>query len=110
MGGLGIVSFTMSSGIPRWPLGITVHSSNPVIACLGSQYAGWTMQRRGDRLLRARLGAGARALARKEELFKELGYVDHHNKAALVIEGDKAPPPALRQEGRGRLRRRCRPI
>jgi methenyltetrahydromethanopterin cyclohydrolase len=42
------------------------------------------------------LGSGpARALSRKEELFKELGYVDHHNAAALVIEGDKPPPPAL---------------
>jgi methenyltetrahydromethanopterin cyclohydrolase len=94
MGGLGVVSFTMSSGIPRWPLGITVHSSNPVIACLASQYGGWTMSDEATGFFA--LGSGpARALARKEELFKELGYVDHHNKAALVIEGDKPPPPAL---------------
>ena len=94
MGGLGVVSFTMSSGIPSWPLGITVHSSNPVIACLGSQYGGWTMSDEATGFFA--LGSGpARALARKEELFKELGYVDHHNKAALVIEGDKPPPPAL---------------
>jgi methenyltetrahydromethanopterin cyclohydrolase len=94
MGGLGVVSFTMSSGIPRWPLGINVHSSNPVIACLGSQYGGWTMNDEATGFFA--LGSGpARALSRKEELFKELGYVDHHNKAALVIEGDKPPPPAL---------------
>jgi methenyltetrahydromethanopterin cyclohydrolase len=94
MGGLGVVSFTMSSDIPRWPLGITVHSSNPVIACLGSQYGGWTMSDEATGFFA--LGSGpARALSRKEELFKELGYVDHHNKAALVIEGDKPPPPAL---------------
>jgi methenyltetrahydromethanopterin cyclohydrolase len=30
-----------------------------------------------------------------EALYKELGYVDHYSKAALVIEGDKPPPPAV---------------
>ncbi len=94
MGGLGVVSFTMSSGIPRWPLGITVHSSNPVIACLGSQYAGWTMTEQESGFFA--LGSGpARALSRVEPLYKELGYVDHYNKAALVIEGDKPPPTSV---------------
>ncbi len=94
MGGLGIVALNTTSGIARWPLGVTVHSSNPVIACLGSQYGGWTMSDEETGFFA--LGSGpARALARKEELFKELGYVDHYNKAALVIEGDKPPPPAL---------------
>lgn len=94
MGGLGIASLTTASGVERWPLGITVHSTNPVIACLGSQYGGWTMSDEATGFFA--LGSGpARALSRKEELFKELGYVDHHNKAALVIEGDQPPPPAL---------------
>jgi methenyltetrahydromethanopterin cyclohydrolase len=94
MGGLGVAAFTMNSGVAGWPLGITVHSSNPVIACLGSQYGGWTMSDEETGFFA--LGSGpARALSRKEELFKELGYVDHHNAAALVIEGDKPPPPAL---------------
>jgi len=94
MGGLGVVTFNTASGIARWPLGLTVHSTNPVISCLGSQYGGWTMS--DDESGFFALGSGpARALSRKEELFKELGYVDHHNKAALVIEGDRPPPPAL---------------
>jgi methenyltetrahydromethanopterin cyclohydrolase len=94
MGGLGVVSLNMASGLARWPLGVTVHSTNPVIACLGSQYAGWTMSDEETGFFA--LGSGpARALSRKEELFKELDYVDHHNKAALVIEGDNPPPPAL---------------
>jgi methenyltetrahydromethanopterin cyclohydrolase len=94
MGGLGVVSINMTSGIARWPLGVTVHSTNPVIACLGSQYGGWTMSDEETGFFA--LGSGpARALSRKEELFKELDYVDHYNKAALVIEGDKPPPPAL---------------
>ncbi|MGZ5914349.1 MAG: methenyltetrahydromethanopterin cyclohydrolase, partial [Hyphomicrobium sp.] len=94
LGGLGVVNFTMSSGLPRWPLGITVHSSNPVIACLASQYAGWTIQDSASGFFA--LGSGpARALSRVEALYKDLGYVDHNNKAALVIEGDKAPPAAV---------------
>ncbi|HEX2841107.1 methenyltetrahydromethanopterin cyclohydrolase [Hyphomicrobium sp.] len=93
MGGLGTVSLTSSSGVERWPLGVVVHSSNPVIACLGSQYAGWTIT---DESGFFALGSGpARALSRVEELYKELGYIDHHHKAALVIEGDSAPPPAV---------------
>jgi methenyltetrahydromethanopterin cyclohydrolase len=94
MGGLGIVALNTASGIARWPLGVTVHSTNPVVACLGSQYGGWTMSDEETGFFA--LGSGpARALSRKEELFKELGYVDHYAKAALVIEGDKAPPAAL---------------
>src|SRR4029079_13852364 len=73
MGGLGVVNLTMSSGLARWPLGVTVHSSNPVIACLGSQYAGWTIQDSASGFFA--LGSGpARALSRVEALYKDLGY------------------------------------
>ena len=93
MGGLGKVEFTKSSGVANWPLGVVVSSTNPVIACLGSQYAGWTITDDASGFFA--LGSGpARALSRVEELYKELGYVDHSPKASLVIEGDKAPPPA----------------
>ena len=91
MGGLGTVALTTSSGHANWPLGVVVHSTNPVLACLASQYAGWTIQDAATGFFA--LGSGpARALSRVEELYKELGYVDHHDKGALVIEGDKAPP------------------
>lgn len=94
LGGLGTVAITSASGLERWPLGVVVHSSNPVIACLGSQYAGWTITEEASGFFA--LGSGpARALSRVEELYKELGYVDHHNKGALVIEGDKAPPSSV---------------
>lgn len=94
MGGLGTVQLTTNSGLERWPLGVVVHSTNPVISCLGSQYAGWTITDDASGFFA--LGSGpARALSRVEELYKELGYTDHHNKAALVIEGDKAPPVAV---------------
>ncbi len=94
MGGLGTVAITTASGHERWPLGVVVHSTNPVLACLASQYGGWTMS--DDATGFFALGSGpARALARKEDLFKELNYADHHNRAALVIEGDKSPPANL---------------
>ncbi len=94
MGGLGTVQITSASGLERWPLGVVVHSSNPVIACLGSQYAGWTITEEESGFFA--LGSGpARALSRVEDLYKELGYVDHHSRGALVIEGDKAPPSSV---------------
>jgi methenyltetrahydromethanopterin cyclohydrolase len=94
MGGLGTVAITSASGNDRWPLGVVVHSTNPVIACLGSQYAGWTITEEDSGFFA--LGSGpARALSRVEELYTELGYVDSHKKTALVIEGDKAPPASV---------------
>lgn len=94
MGGLGTVSLQTDSGLKRWPLGVTVHASSPVIACLGSQYAGWSISDAESGFFA--LGSGpARALSRVEALYKDLGYVDHYSKAALVIEGDKAPPAAV---------------
>jgi methenyltetrahydromethanopterin cyclohydrolase len=94
MGGLGTVTLTKSSGLQNWPLGVVVSSTNPVIACLGSQYAGWTITDEASGFFA--LGSGpARALSRVEELYKELGYADHSASASLVIEGDKAPPPAV---------------
>ena len=94
MGGLGTVQFTTSSPCPNWPLGVVVHATNPVISCLGSQYAGWTITDEATGFFA--LGSGpARALSRVEDLYKELGYVDGCGEGALVIEGDKAPPEAV---------------
>ena len=43
MGGLGSVSLSMTHSAPNWPLSIHVHSTDPVLSCLGSQYAGWSL-------------------------------------------------------------------
>ncbi len=94
MGGLGTVQITTSSGLQNWPLGVVVHATNPVISCLGSQYAGWTITDEASGFFA--LGSGpARALARVEDIYKELGYADSSDTTALVIEGDKAPPAAV---------------
>lgn len=91
MGGLGTVTISGSSPLEKWPLGVVVHASNPVVSCLASQYAGWTIQDEASGFFA--LGSGpARALSRVETLFEELGYADSCDRACLVIEGDKAPP------------------
>lgn len=88
MGGLGSVRLQHTPS-RRWPFEICVHSTNPVLACLGSQYAGWSLNH-GDFFA---LGSGpGRAMAVKEELYKELGYKDKHDSAVLVLEVDKLPP------------------
>lgn len=99
LGGLGSVVFTHNGTIAQWPLTVHTCTSNPVIACLASQYAGWSLSHKeGDVSFNA-LGSGpARALASREELFSELGYQDQHPYATLVLEVDQAPPPALLQK------------
>ncbi len=61
MGGLGEVSLTADAATPRWPWSIAVHSSNPVIACLASQYAGWRLSHGEGRDGYFALGSGPRA-------------------------------------------------
>ena len=96
MGGMGDVSLFSDAASPRWPWSIAVRSSNPVIACLASQYAGWRLSHGEGQGAYFALGSGpARALARKEALFDELSYVDEASEGVLVIEGDRAPPPAM---------------
>ncbi|HTH61167.1 MAG TPA: methenyltetrahydromethanopterin cyclohydrolase [Paraburkholderia sp.] len=100
MGGLGHVSVrAVTEADPAWPLVIDVRTSWPVIACLGSQYAGWslsaTKEQTGGKKFFS-LGSGpARALAVKEPLFAELGYRDRHARGALVLEVDRLPPQVV---------------
>ncbi|VXC86654.1 Methenyltetrahydromethanopterin cyclohydrolase [Burkholderia sp. 8Y] len=97
MGGLGHVARrTAFDAAPLWPTFIEVHTSSPVLACLGSQYAGWslsaTKEETGGKKFFS-LGSGpARALACKEPLFDELSYRDRHERGALVMEVNRLPP------------------
>ena len=98
MGGLGKVSISQRAYTDNWPLSVNVYSSNPVLSCLGSQYAGWSLNHEKYYAL----GSGpARAMATKikdgktepvEELYKELAYQDTNDTAVLVIENDALPP------------------
>jgi methenyltetrahydromethanopterin cyclohydrolase len=98
LGGMGTVSISNSAYTDNWPLTVNVHASNPVLACLGSQYAGWSLSH--DKYYA--LGSGpARSMATKikneavvpvEDLYNELDYRDDADSTVLVIENDKIPP------------------
>lgn len=72
---------------------IFVYTDQPVIATLGSQYAGWQIKD-GDYFA---IGSGpARALALKsKEIYDKIGYSDVFDKAVVVLETDKHPPTKL---------------
>ena len=92
MGGLGRVSL-QASGLPRWPFQLSVHCSDPILACLGSQYAGWSLAHGEGKNSFHALGSGpARAAACREDLFAELSYRDLTESVCLVLEVDKKPP------------------
>lgn len=94
MGGLGEVQLFASKN--RWPMQISVGARNPVLACLGSQYAGWSLSHGEGKGAFHALGSGpGRALSRKEPLFEELGYEDHSESTCLVLEVDRVPPPEI---------------
>lgn len=94
MGGLGTVR-QVSRAREDWPDWLEVSSAQPVLACLASQYAGWSLKVENGKTFRA-LGSGpARALACKEPLFEELGYRDRATRGCLVLETDRLPPAAL---------------
>lgn len=96
LGGLGRVTLGPVGGAPGWPFGLTVHSADPVLACLGSQYAGWSLSHGSGADAFFALGSGpGRALARQEALFDELGYRDAADAAAFVLEVEKMPPAEL---------------
>jgi methenyltetrahydromethanopterin cyclohydrolase len=93
LGGLGNVTLGPYSATPKWPFYLTVRSSDPVIACLASQYAGWALSHGEGKGSFFALGSGpGRALAQKEPLFQDLDYKDKADRATLVLEGDKPPP------------------
>jgi len=72
---------------------IFIRTDHPVVAMLGSQYAGWQISESNY----FAIGSGpARALAQKpKEIYSEIGYRDNSDKAIVVLETAKHPPPTL---------------
>ncbi len=96
LGGLGKVSLMHTATAPNWPLSVYVHSSNPVLACLGSQYAGWQLSHGEGKEAFYALGSGpGRAASLREPLYEELAYKDKAEKVCIVMEVDKNPPSEL---------------
>ena len=96
MGGMGTVTLAHSALTPGWPLRVHIHATNPVLSCLGSQYAGWSLSHGKGKDAFYALGSGpARSMCLKEALFKELDYIDRADATVLVMEVDKHPPIEL---------------
>jgi methenyltetrahydromethanopterin cyclohydrolase len=102
MGGLGRVALRAAASrnaTEEWPTFVDIASAQPVLACLASQYAGWSLaaskEETGGKKFFA-LGSGpARSLACKEPLFDELEYRDVVSTGCLVLEVDRAPPAVV---------------
>jgi len=90
MGGLGAATFAPIVLEGRWLPGLTVVTDHPALACLGSQYAGWRLDRDGYFAIAS--GPG-RALIRAEELYDDLEVDERADKAVLCLE-TREPPPA----------------
>src|SRR3954447_12758763 len=92
MGGLGSVTFAPLVLDGRWMPGLTVVTDHPALACLGSQYAGWQIDREG---YFAMASGPARALIRSEELFDDLDVDERASTAVLCLETRDEPPPEV---------------
>ncbi|MBZ9657206.1 methenyltetrahydromethanopterin cyclohydrolase [Phyllobacterium lublinensis] len=89
MGGLGKVSTALGTG--KWPYTVDVRTSQPVLACLASQYAGWNLSHEKY----FAMGSGpVRALARVEPLFEEIAYREPDAESSVIVLETSTPPPA----------------
>src|SRR3954466_10770144 len=92
MAGLGTITFAPLVLGGRWLPGLTVATDHPARACLGSQYAGWRIDRDGYFAMAS--GPG-RALIRAEDLYDDLDVDERASAAVLCLETRDAPPPEL---------------
>jgi len=92
MGGLGTVSLVMNATAEKYPLNVQVRSSQPVIACLAAQYAGWNLSI-DDYFA---MGSGpVRMLVCVEPLFETLTYRENAKRTAVILETATPPPEAV---------------
>ncbi len=92
LGGLGNVDIIPEFNFKSSYKCVSVHASNPVLACLGSQYAGWSLSHKNF----FSLGSGpARSLAQKEEIFEKLDYKDKSSATCIVLEVETNPPEEI---------------
>jgi methenyltetrahydromethanopterin cyclohydrolase len=93
MGGLGRIQFvSLPIDAREWP-GVHVSTEHPAAACMGSQYAGWAIDRDGF----FAMGSGPlRAAARVEhELFARIDYAEDASRGVLMLEGRALPTDAV---------------
>jgi methenyltetrahydromethanopterin cyclohydrolase len=93
MGGCGIAEMTCRKYGDLDLPSIQIYSDHPVIATLGSQYAGWRINQEGY----FAIGSGpARALAKKpKDIYEEIRYKDDFDRGVVVLETDRCPPAKI---------------
>ena len=92
LGGLGDVNINPNNKTSLSPFHLNVYASEPVLSCLGSQYAGWSLSSKDF----FSLGSGpVRSIAQKEVIFEEIKYKDKSKKTSVVLEVDKFPPEEI---------------
>ena len=101
MGGLGSVEFTSYDLNGHYLPAVNVHTSEPIISCMASQLAGWSVKVKKEvekdgeikkKVVFQSLGSGpARAKSKGEKLFDEINYSDESDCAVIVFETRKMP-------------------
>ncbi|MFX1237266.1 MAG: methenyltetrahydromethanopterin cyclohydrolase [Promethearchaeota archaeon] len=101
MGGLGSVQFDSCHVDGHYFPALNVSTSEPIISCLASQLAGWSVKLKKEvekdgkikkKVVFQSLGSGpARAKARGEKLFEEIDYTDASTNAVIVFETRTMP-------------------
>lgn len=88
LAGLGTVELTSNERGTH----VNVKTSQPVAACMASQYAGWEIK--GEKYFA--MGSGPmRAAACREELFQHIGHCEHPPVCVGVLETGKLPPAGV---------------
>ena len=110
MGGLGAVELVPRAADAALAVDAgDARSSNPVIACLASQYAGWRLAHGEgkDAFFALGSGPGARAGAQASRCSTSSAIATSANRATLVLESGRPPPPPIVDKVAQRLRRRA---
>ncbi len=93
LGGLGQVGFAELDFDDMWLPGVSVSVSHPAVACMASQYAGWSLEAKTEKGKYFAMGSGpARALYAGEPIFERLVIRDEADVAVLALEGHELPP------------------
>lgn len=96
LAGLARVAVVPAHPAAHLPCNVAVRTDQPVLACLASQYAGWSLDEGGNGRTSLVLGSGpARALARREGLFDDIEDLESAGAAVLALESARRPSPAL---------------
>ena len=108
MGGLGTVGLRSGAG-EGWPTWLEVRSSQPVLACLASQYAGWSLAASKEETGSARSSSRSARVRRarwpsRKPLFDRTRLPRSRERGVLVLEVDRAPPDGGHRQAAARLR------